>query len=310
VAGYPITYTLTISNSGGLTATNLIISDTIPTNATYLSGGTRNGNVVTWSVAALAANSAVTKTFIVTATTTVTNTNYQAAADDNVFALGQNQVVTVVSPPGQPNLTLSKNGPATAFSGGLITYTLTVANSGDTAAQNLVITDTLPAGAAYVSGGSKSGNMVTWNVSSLPTQASLDVTFTVTATTTLTNHIYRVTANGGNLTIGSKSVTTLVTPKSLITYLPLILNPGSLTTLVIQSDNTGGINPVRILDPDNNNHEVLSCTIGNNVSAVCGTFPAIGNYKIVAHTAKCGVLQGTFNNATPGATITQRIYCN
>jgi uncharacterized repeat protein (TIGR01451 family) len=310
VAGHPITYTLTISNSGGLTATNLIISDTIPTNATYISGGTQAGNVVTWPVASLAANSAIETAFMVTATETITNAGYQVVADSNIFAVGQNDVVTVVSQPGQPNLTINKSGPAIAGPGELITYTLTVANGGDTPATGLIISDTIPAGATYVIGGIKSGDAVTWSALSLEAEASLEFNFAVTATRSITNDTYRVMADGDNMALGSKSVTTTVVAEPQATYLPILLRAGPLTTLIIQSENTGGINPVRILDPGSNNHEVLSCPIGNNVVQFCGTFPSIGVYKIVAHTVNCGILQGTFDDAIPGATVTRRIYCN
>jgi uncharacterized repeat protein (TIGR01451 family) len=43
VAGQPFTYTLTIANSGAMTATNLLVRDTLPTGATYLGGGTLGG---------------------------------------------------------------------------------------------------------------------------------------------------------------------------------------------------------------------------------------------------------------------------
>lgn len=312
VAGQPITYTLTVSNSGSLTATNLIISDTVPTNATYVSGGTQIGNVVTWSVSSLGANRSIETAFVVTATETITNSDYHVIADANISAIGQDDVVTVVSQPGQPNLTISKSGPTIVDSGDPITYTLTVANSGDTSALNLVISDTIPPGATYISGGTKSGNIVTWSAFSLSAKASLDFYFVVTATSAITNENYQVIADGGNMAFGDKSITTTIVTKLLPLYLPIVLNmsPSPQTTLMVQSENTGGINPIRILDPDNNNSEVLSCTIGNNVTQLCGTFPPIDNYTIVAHTANCGVLQGTFNDATAGATITRRVRCS
>ena len=49
-AGTPFTYTLTVSNSGNMAATNLVISDTVPAGANYGGGGTLNGAVVTWNV--------------------------------------------------------------------------------------------------------------------------------------------------------------------------------------------------------------------------------------------------------------------
>lgn len=102
-------------------------------------------------------------------------------------------------------------------------------------------------------------------------------------------------------------------PSSSIVYLPVILarKVGPQTTLKVDSVNTGGINPVRILD-SSTNQELLRCTVGNNVLQACGSFPtpANGTYKITASTKNCGFLQGTFSDATPGGTVTRVIYCN
>jgi uncharacterized repeat protein (TIGR01451 family) len=307
IAGQPISYTLTVMNSGGLPATNLVIGDTVPAGASYVSGGSESGGVVTWPVvASLAPNTSIQRSFVVMATDTIVNEDYGVSADDNVSAVGQQDVVTVVSQPGQPNLSISKSGPAIAKPGEPINYTLTVFNGGDTQATNLVISDTLPAGATYVGGGNLSGNTVTWTKDSLAANDSEQFTLVVTAEETITNDDYRVRAAGNILAVGEEAVTTVIAVPP--TYLPMLIKPGPITTLMIDSQNTGGINPLRVLDLGN--HELLTCTIGNNVVQLCGTFPAVGNYKIIAHTTNCGVLQGTFGDASPGATVTRRIFCN
>jgi uncharacterized repeat protein (TIGR01451 family) len=208
-----------------------------------------------------------------------------------------------------PNLSLTKSGPAFAMVGQPITYTLTVANSGNIPATNLVISDTIPTAANYVAGGTKIGNVVTWTASSLATNASLQFTFTVTATTSITNANYQVVANNNPLVAGQPAlVTTISNNPPNLSYLPILFKAEPTTLLFVESVNTGGINPVRILDL--NSQELLSCVIGNNVTQSCGSFPAVGSYRIVAYTSNCGVLQGTFSDATPGATVTRRIFCN
>jgi hypothetical protein len=96
-------------------------------------------------------------------------------------------------------------------------------------------------------------------------------------------------------------------------YLPLIITSkvGPMTILYVESVNTGGINPVRILDL-NTNQELLNCSIDNNITQLCGTFPtpSNGQYKITARTNQCGLLQGTFGDATPGGTVQRRVFCN
>jgi uncharacterized repeat protein (TIGR01451 family) len=93
----PITYTLTVTNSGPFPATNLVITDVIPVGAHYVSGGTKIGNVVRWTVPSLAANSGVTKTtFVVTATGTIINSNYGAQDQEGHTVKGDITVTTVV----------------------------------------------------------------------------------------------------------------------------------------------------------------------------------------------------------------------
>lgn len=312
VAGEPITYTLTITNSGGTAATNVIISDTIPTGATYVSGGTELGNEVTWTVPELAPDTSLQRAFVVTAAATIVNNDYQVSADDNLLALGQAAVTTIVSQLGEPNLLISKSGPTTAGPGEAIVYTLTVVNNGDTEATNLVISDTIPAGANYVSGGTNSGGEVSWTVGSLAPEASVERTFTVTASAAITNSAYQVMADNHSIVVGQQAVVTTISDElsgSGLIHLPLIFKATSTAHLIVQSINTGGLNPVLIQNPATE-QQLLSCVVEANVTQKdCSSFSAIGQYKIIAHTANCGTLQGVFNDAVPGATITRRVEC-
>jgi uncharacterized repeat protein (TIGR01451 family) len=209
-----------------------------------------------------------------------------------------------------PSLTITKSGPAFALTDQPITYTLTVANSGTLSATNLVISDTIPSGASYVSGGTKVGNVVRWTAASLAPSANLQFTFTVTAATTISNSNYLVVADNHPPITGQAPVVTIVSddaPKLL--HIPIVFKTEPLTHLIVNSVNTGGISFVRVLSPSN--QELLNCgPIGNNVTQACGSFPAIGTYRVVAQTTNCGVLQGTFNDAAAGATVTRRIVCN
>jgi uncharacterized repeat protein (TIGR01451 family) len=306
LAQEPITYTLTITNTGGLTATNLTISDTLPTGATYVSGGTPAGNVVSWVAGSLGPGAKIQRSFVVTATATISNSDYGVAADGNISTSGQQVVVTSVSPAGQPNLVITKAGPAEVSSGEEITYELTVINGGDTDATGLVVTDTIPAGAAYVSGGTRNSNVVSWPIDTLAANGDQAiVSFVVTATDTITNDDYGVTASGNISALGQEAVTTVIAAGRV--QVPVILKGGT-TRLIVQTSNTGSSSLIRVVNPGSGT-TMLQCSVGNNVTTTCGDFPAIGTYRIVANT-QCGVLQGTFNDAAPGATVTRTIFCN
>ncbi|RIK33174.1 MAG: hypothetical protein DCC55_35470 [Chloroflexi bacterium] len=109
-----------------------------------------------------------------------------------------------------PDLDIAKSGPATAMSGETITYTLAITNSGALTATNLVVLDELPAGATYVGGGSLVGGTVRWDLSELAGFGGVtQVSYTVTASSTLTNSIYSVSAAGGfNASLQARSSTT------------------------------------------------------------------------------------------------------
>ncbi|MGD9100308.1 MAG: C25 family cysteine peptidase, partial [Anaerolineae bacterium] len=117
----------------------------------------------------------------------------------------------VQKPSGSPLLAISKTGPATVAANAPITYTLTVINSGGAEATGLVITDTIPSGAYYVSGGTKVGGVVSWTVDNLGEGLSTTVQFVVTATvSSITNSDYIVRAAGGYSATGSVVVVTAI----------------------------------------------------------------------------------------------------
>ncbi|HUM69189.1 MAG TPA: S8 family serine peptidase, partial [Chloroflexota bacterium] len=110
-----------------------------------------------------------------------------------------------------PDLEISKVAPATAVAGDPITYTLTITNRGGTDATGLSITDTLPPGATYVSGGSYNGSQVSWNIPTLPGYAfASEVIAVVTANETISNSVYSVTANGGYSAAGQDTAVTRI----------------------------------------------------------------------------------------------------
>jgi uncharacterized repeat protein (TIGR01451 family) len=108
-----------------------------------------------------------------------------------------------------PDLAIRKSGPAVAVAGEVITYTLTISNSGAETATNLVVLDELPAGATHVSGGVLVGNSVRWDIPELAGYGTVtETTVSVIANATLTTSTYSVSASGGYSASGQQAVTT------------------------------------------------------------------------------------------------------
>ncbi|MCO5199191.1 MAG: DUF11 domain-containing protein [Anaerolineae bacterium] len=252
--GEDITYDITVVNGGLITATSLLVTDTLPTGSTYVSGGTQVGDEVHWNIAALDPMSQTTVQFVVTAADTIVNAEYAVSADNGASAVGSNSVTTIV---GDPALAIAKTGPETAYINENITYELTVSNSGNMTATNLIVTDALPAGAVYVgstTGGILDGGNVRWTVSSLPPGEQIILDFTVRRATSgvVVNDTYAVTAFGGFGATGSVVVTTVVGDPALTVSKtgPALVLAGDLIEYSLTIENNGTLTATNVLVSD------------------------------------------------------------
>ncbi|HPC33622.1 MAG TPA: hypothetical protein PL061_11775, partial [Syntrophales bacterium] len=188
IAGQNLVYTLTYSNTGNADAADVVISDTLPANVTFVSAsdnGKLSGGVVTWTVGALAKKTEKTVSLTVKVNADVTdggsvvNETYTIKGKDVDSAAGKAVTTTVV----KPVLSIYKTGPAAVNVGGNIVYTITYENKGSADATGVVISDTVPAGTTFVSatgGGTESGGVVTWNLGTVAKNSGpLTVSFTV-----------------------------------------------------------------------------------------------------------------------------------
>src|SRR5436309_2809840 len=190
-----VTYTITVINNGQSEASTVVVLDTLPAGATFVSasnGGTLAGGVVSWpAVATLTNGATLSRTVTVTAPTTGTLLNVAradaATADpdstNNNGSAPASRVTTVVGE--IADLAVAKSGPATVVAVNPITYTITVTNNGPSDASAVVVQDTLPASVTFVSasnGGTATAGVVTWPAfATLANGASLSRTVTVTA---------------------------------------------------------------------------------------------------------------------------------
>ena len=200
-----LTYTLTVTNTGTTAAANVVISDPIPANTTYLPGSLTSsdpsdivieGNPLQVQVGGLAASGgSVIVTFKVQisagatnglvignqATITATGPITVLSDDPGTGAANDPTNITVVNP---LTITLTKTRDvASAGPGQTITYTLTYGNAGSVSATNVSLSDFVPTSTTFQSatgGGTLTGGVVTWNIGSIAAGGSGSRQFTVT----------------------------------------------------------------------------------------------------------------------------------
>lgn len=166
-----LTYTLTLNNFGNVAANNVVITDPIPAGTTYVAGSitgtvgfTGTPETLINLTAPIPASGSATITYkvkvadVIPQVNPISNTasiDYSYTVDpavpNGVTADGtSNTVNTLVS-----NATLNvvkTSDKSLGYIGDIITYQVAITNTGNTKADNVVLTDPIPNGTAYVIG--------------------------------------------------------------------------------------------------------------------------------------------------------------
>jgi uncharacterized repeat protein (TIGR01451 family) len=207
-----LTYTITATNNGLDPATNVSVSDLLPSTLTFVSATSTAGNYSSstgvWTIGNMDHSTSVTLTITATinsgtAGSTISNTaNITASSTDPNPGNNTSTVTTTVNTPSNPpsgctvncgggngpicigtncngsaDLTLSKFvNPIEAKAGDTVTYTVTITNHGASNATNVSVNDVLPAGLTFVSASTTVGSYVAstgiWSVGSLTNGSS------------------------------------------------------------------------------------------------------------------------------------------
>jgi uncharacterized repeat protein (TIGR01451 family) len=160
LAGETFTYTLTVENLGPDEAENVMLTDNLPEEVTFVSATApclESEGVVTCDLGVLAADGPVVIEIVVTAPETAgTLTNEALVTSDTLDPDEANNTDSLdtlveVESPDEADLSVNKEGPVSVATGETFTYTLTVENLGPDEAENVVLTDNLPVGVIFVS---------------------------------------------------------------------------------------------------------------------------------------------------------------
>ncbi|MDX1582793.1 MAG: IPTL-CTERM sorting domain-containing protein [Thermoanaerobaculia bacterium] len=168
-----LTYTINVNNSGPGTATNVRLTDTLPSTVTYDSSSTtqgscsQSGRTVTCDLGTLASGGSATVTITVTtdpvgSDQTITNSASVTSdeTDTNPANNSESEQTTVlVTAPPRADLAVTKSdSPDPATVGEPLTYTLNLVNNGPEDATGVTLTDSLPSGATFDSVSSSQGS--------------------------------------------------------------------------------------------------------------------------------------------------------
>jgi uncharacterized repeat protein (TIGR01451 family) len=166
-AGTNLTYTLTVANAGPSDAQNVVVTDSLPANTTFVSVGSANpgfvcvnaSNTVTCSAATLAANASAVITIVAfvnpnTPQGTVLSNSATVSSTTTDPAPGNNAtgpITTTVNAVADVELVSKTDTPDPVAAGREIRYRITFRNNGPSDAQNVSVSDTVPANTTFVS---------------------------------------------------------------------------------------------------------------------------------------------------------------
>jgi uncharacterized repeat protein (TIGR01451 family) len=233
LAGGAMTYTITATNAGPSTASNVVVKDNLPAGTAFQSASgtyTTNNGVVTWSGVTLAKGAMVSYTLTLTApaggsfmnTALSTSDTPDPNTNNNNGSAAGSKVGTIVTP--SADLIVMLSGPASAPLGSNINYSITVSNAGPSTASNVVVEDTFPVALVFSSatgGGTNANGTVTWpTLAALLNGGSTNFTLTVVATNSgvITNIAFASAATfdpdltNNNGTLSAAQAQTVVAP--------------------------------------------------------------------------------------------------
>lgn len=186
--GDPIVFTITILNNGPTTATNVQVTDQLPTGVAFVSDTESQGTYTSvngiWAVGNVTTGQTPPPTLTIHATAPQNQTTNSASvthSDQTDPNSGNNNASVTITPAGADLAVSGTVDKATPKFGDPLTFTVTVFNNGPNAATNVRVSDSVPGGfalsTATPSQGTYDSNAGTWTVGALANQASATLTF-------------------------------------------------------------------------------------------------------------------------------------
>ena len=251
--GSNITYTVTATNNGPSDAMNVVLTDVLPVDTTFVSATQTAGPAFTCTTPAVGANGTITCTAATFAAASTATFSFVVSITPGSNGPVQN-TATLTSDTPDPTPANSAGTASTAIAtastdlsivktansgnynpGASATYTIVVTNNGPATATGTTVTDVLPAGTTLTSATSTQGtcsgtSTVTCNVGTLAPNATATITLIVTLPTTpgTIQNTATVSSDQGELTPANNTSSTTIaiipaSPAGIPTLSPLAL---------------------------------------------------------------------------------------
>lgn len=194
LVGNNLTYSLVVTNSGPDAASGVALTNFLPAGVQLVSVSSSqwsvstNGGIVFASLSSLNTNSSASVTFVVTPLAAGVLSNWATVVSSEVDLNPANNTARLLTTAALPRADLAVTGtgaPDPVIVGSNLTYTITVNNAGPENALNVVVTNQLPVGVAFVSANASSGSWsnvngaITFNLGTLAPGAGASLSVTV-----------------------------------------------------------------------------------------------------------------------------------
>jgi uncharacterized repeat protein (TIGR01451 family) len=306
--GQNATIVITVANAGPGPAANVVLNDTFSdgtlVSATPSSGLCSGAGPVNCSLGTISGSSNATVTLVINASAvgTITN-NASASTTTSESNLGNNTAPPLsIAVTASADLSITKNGPASATAGFPFVYTITVTNNGPSDASAVVVSDPTPAGTTFVSNSGGCTTAFPCTLGTLTAGQSKTITSTFTTPPTFTGtsiaNTASVTSTTSDPSAGNNSATATTpfgppnadlllvktgpasaTPGSTITYTLTIINNGPATAINV---NVADPTPAGLSFISNSGacSSPFPCSLGNLTSNQSATITA--TYTVTA----------------------------
>ena len=284
--GDTVTFTVTLSNLGNSTATNVTLTDLLPAGLSFVSAtpsqGSYDDGTGIWTVGMV--TTAEAETLVLEATVTSPNaaTNLATVTDADQFdpVTGNNQDDATITPQVADLQVLKSVDDPVPNVGDVVTFTVTLTNLGVDTATGVLLTDLVPAGLTFVSAAPEQGTYDAgtglWAVGTvdpndpvrlvLQARVTTTGTFTNTATVSDADQFDPVTANNTASVSLTPSQADLAVTKSVDNAAP---NVGDVVTFTVTVTNNG---------PDAATGVSINDTLPPELALVSAT-PSEGSYS-------------------------------